>query len=155
MGGPNTKSAGTSEIARDSGGDSMSVYDASALEETLARLRQRYTLFFNLPDGVQPGQERNIVVDLTPEARQRFRDAEVRYRRTSMTQDGGDNTRPTLVTHAPSDRGYSTPSTDSGSSDVPTTTRRRVAVNEDGSPIAPSTDQTPAPVPVPAPTKQQ
>jgi VWFA-related protein len=153
MGGPNTKSAGTSEIARDSGGDSMSVYDASALEETLARLRQRYTLFFNLPDGVQPGQERNIVVDLAPDARQRFRDAEVRYRRTSMTQDGGDNTRPTLVTHAPSDRDYSPPasSTNSVSSDAPGTPRRRVAVNEDGSPIGPSTDQTPAPTP----TKQQ
>ena len=60
----NTKSAGTAEIARDSGGDSMSVNDASALEDTLARLRRRYTLFFNLPDGVQPGQERNIEVDL-------------------------------------------------------------------------------------------
>jgi len=154
MNGPHTKSAGTSEIARDSGGDSMSVYDASALEETLARLRQRYTLFFNLPDGVQPGQERNIVVDLAPDARQRFRDAEVRYRRTSMTQDG-DNSRPTLVTHAPSDRDYSAPasSTNSVSSDAPSTPRRRVAVNEDGSPIGPSTDQTPtAP---PAPTKQQ
>ena len=53
--GGNTTSAGTSEIARDSGGDSMSVNDASALEETLARLRQRYTLYFNLPEGAQPG----------------------------------------------------------------------------------------------------
>src|SRR5579864_3822961 len=59
MGG-HTQSAGTSEIARDSGGDSMSVNDASALEETLSRIRQRYTLYFNLPEGVQPGQERNI-----------------------------------------------------------------------------------------------
>jgi hypothetical protein len=37
MGGSHTKSAGTAEIARDSGGDSMSVNDASALEDTLAR----------------------------------------------------------------------------------------------------------------------
>src|ERR1700678_3980659 len=36
MGGSHTKSAGTAEIARDSGGDSMSVNDAEALEETLA-----------------------------------------------------------------------------------------------------------------------
>jgi VWFA-related protein len=157
MGGPHTKSAGTSEIARDSGGDSMSVNDASALEETLARLRQRYTLFFNLPNGVQPGQERNIVVDLTPQTRRRFSDAEVRYRRMSMTQDGGASTAPTLVTHAPSDRGYSTSSADSGSPDVPAVKRRRVAVNEDGSPIGPSTDQTKASTPAatPAPTKQQ
>jgi VWFA-related protein len=54
-GGGHTVSAGTAEIARESGGDSMSVNDASALEETLARLRQRYTLYFNLPDGVKPG----------------------------------------------------------------------------------------------------
>src|SRR5579864_6308148 len=56
MGG-HTQSAGTSEIARESGGDSMSVNDASALEETLSRLRQRYTLYFNLPDGVKPRSE--------------------------------------------------------------------------------------------------
>ena len=36
MGGGHTQSAGTSEIARESGGDSMSVNGASALEETLA-----------------------------------------------------------------------------------------------------------------------
>src|SRR5580698_2931105 len=60
-GGSHTQSAGTVEIAQDSGGDSMSVNDASALEDTLARLRQRYTLYFNLPEGAQPGQERNIV----------------------------------------------------------------------------------------------
>ena len=53
-GGEQTKSAGTSEIARDSGGDSMSVDDASALEETLSRLRQRYALYFNSA-GRHPG----------------------------------------------------------------------------------------------------
>src|SRR5580692_8121543 len=62
-GGDRHQSAGTAEIARDSGGDSMSVNDSSALEDTLERLRQRYTLYFSLPDGVQPGQERNIEVD--------------------------------------------------------------------------------------------
>src|SRR5207302_2900866 len=70
MGG-HTQSAGTSQIARDSGGDSMSVNDASALEETLSRLRQRYTLYFNLPDGVNPGQERNIEVALTGSSQRR------------------------------------------------------------------------------------
>jgi hypothetical protein len=85
-----TQSAGTAQIARDSGGDNMSVNDASALEDTLARIRQRYTLYFNLPEGVQPGQERNIQVDLTPEARQRYRDAEVR--RTFMSSAGGRET---------------------------------------------------------------
>jgi hypothetical protein len=134
-GGSHTGSAGTAEIARDSGGDSMSVNDAEALEDTLARLRKRYTLYFNLPDGVQPGQERNIEVDLAPEARQRHRDAEVRYRRASMLSNGSrDNPEPIHVTHAPSD--YPAPSS-SPSTDAPSAPHRRVAVNEDGSPIAP------------------
>ena len=51
----------------------MSVNDSSALEDTLERLRQRYTLYFSLPEGVQPGEERNIEVDLTPETRRLFR----------------------------------------------------------------------------------
>lgn len=70
-GGPRDHSAGTAQIARDSGGDSMPVDAASALEETLSRIRQRYALFFNLPDGVQAGRERNIEVDLSPAARRR------------------------------------------------------------------------------------
>ena len=53
------------------------------------RASQRYALFFNLPDGVQPGQERNIEVDLTPAARQRYPDAEIRYRRVYMTPESG------------------------------------------------------------------
>jgi len=143
--GGNTKSAGTAEIARDSGGDSMSVNDASALEDTLARLRQRYTLFFNLPEGVQPGLERNIEVDLTADARARYRDAEVRYRRRSMSSnDAGDNA-PMKVTRAPADHGYPASSDSSADSGTPVH-RRRVAVNEDGSPIAvPTTDDSPPP----------
>ncbi len=144
-GGAHTQSAGTSEIARDSGGDSMSVNDASALEETLARLRQRYTLYFNLPEGQQPGQDRNIVVDLTADARHRYSDAEVRYRRTSMSGNGDRDVAPTRITRAPADNGYSTPSASSTDPDTPAVHRRRVAVNEDGSAIAaPSTDDTPA-----------
>ena len=85
LGRPHTSSAGTAEIALDSGGDSMSVSDASALEETLARIRQRYALFFNLPEGVKPGQERSIEVELAPAARTRFPNAQVRYRRVYMT----------------------------------------------------------------------
>jgi len=137
-GGGHTKSAGTSEIARDSGGDSMSVNDAEALEDTLARLRQRYTLYFNLPDGVQPGQERNIVVDLTPEMRRRFPDAEVRYRRAFMSSNGGrDSTPTTQITRAHGDDGLSNASdTSTTDSTTPTVHRRRVAVNEDGTPIA-------------------
>lgn len=144
-GAPHTQSAGTAEIARASGGDSMSVDDASALEETLSRIRQRYALYFNLPDGVRPGQERNITLDLSSAARQRYRDAEVRYRRVYMTPDaGGAGASPTLVTHAPADTGYSTSrdaassadSTNSAGQDTTTPSRRRrVAVNQDGSSV--------------------
>jgi VWFA-related protein len=140
MGGSHTQSAGTAEIARDSGGDSMSVNDASALEDTLERLRQRYTLYFNLPEGVQPGQERNIEVDLAPEARRRFSDAEVRYRRTfqssnGMSPTGGRDNTPVHVTRAPSDNSYSAPAATETDSDTATPHRRRVAVNEDGTAI--------------------
>jgi hypothetical protein len=136
-GGQQHQSAGTSEIARDSGGDSMSVNDASALEDTLERLRQRYTLYFNLPDGVQPGEERNIQVDLSPDARRRFSDAEVHYRRMRMSSDDARDNAPIKVTLAPSDSNYptSTSSSSSTDSDAPVTHHRRVAVNEDGTPI--------------------
>jgi len=131
------QSAGTSEIARDSGGDSMSVNDASALEDTLERLRRRYTLYFSLPEGVQPGQERNIQVDLAPEARRRFPDAEVRYRRAfqSSSPAGDRDTGPIRVTRAPSDSADSAPAASTTDSGTPTVHRRRVAVNEDGTAI--------------------
>ncbi len=132
-GGSRDHSAGTAQIARDSGGDSMSVNDASALEETLSRIRQRYALFFNLPDGVQAGQERNIEVDLSPAARSRFAAAEVRYRRAYMTPEGGTNAGPAMVTRAPRDGDVSQPLP--GSADTPPVRRRRPAVNEDGSAI--------------------
>jgi VWFA-related protein len=140
MGG-NTQSAGTSEIARDSGGDSMSVNDASALEETLSRLRQRYTLYFNLPDGVKPGEERGIEVALTASAQRRHGDAEVRYRRVFMGSGSGNDAAPVRVTRAPVDTGYSTAPASSSDSSASTTRRRRVAVNQDGTPISgPTTD---------------
>jgi VWFA-related protein len=135
-GGSHTQSAGTSEIARDSGGDSMSVNDASALDDTLTRLRQRYTLYFSLPEGVQPGQERDIVVELAPAARRRFSDAEVRYRRMFQSPNGGRDDTPVHVTRAPGDSGSSTPAATSADSDT-APHRRHVAVNEDGTAITP------------------
>ena len=145
-----TQSAGTSEIARESGGDSMSVNDASALEETLARLRQRYTLYFNLPDGVKPGEERNIEVGLTASAQRRHRDAEVRYRRVFMGAGAGRESAPVHITRGPIDTGYPTRSTSSADSDASTPRRRRVAVNQDGSPISSPTadDGSPAAAPL-------
>jgi len=86
--GSRTRSAGTAEIAQQSGGDSMPVDDAQAFETTLARIRQRYALYFYLPDGVKPGQERGIEVALSEAGRRRYSGAEVRYRRVYLAPGG-------------------------------------------------------------------
>jgi VWFA-related protein len=86
--GPHTQSAGTSQIANQSGGDSMAVDQASALEQTLARIRERYALYFYLPQGMQPGEERSVEVLLTDAARRRYPRAEVRYRRSYLAPNG-------------------------------------------------------------------
>lgn len=83
--GPRTRSAGTSEIARDSGGDSLPVDEASALETTLSRLRQRYALHFLAPEDAPAGQERTINVELADATRRRYPDAQVRFRRFYIT----------------------------------------------------------------------
>jgi VWFA-related protein len=88
MGGSHTQSAGTAEIARRSGGDTMPVDDADALENTLARIRQRYALHFYVPQSVRPGEERAIEVELADAARQRYRGADVRYRRVYIVPSG-------------------------------------------------------------------
>jgi VWFA-related protein len=124
--GAETHSAGTAEIARESGGDSVAVDDASALENTLARIRQRYALHFHLPEGVKPGQERNIEVELAAAAQRRYPGAEVRYRRVYLTPDAG----------APAVAGTQ-PTRDRQSTAV----RRRPAVNE---PLGPTGANSPA-----------
>jgi len=48
----------------------MDVEDASAFENTLARIRERYALYFYLPEGAKPGDERAIEVELSDAARQ-------------------------------------------------------------------------------------
>ena len=150
MGGSHTHSAGTAEIARDSGGDSMSVESASALEDTLTRIRQRYALYFNLPEGGRPGQERNIEVDLTPAARRRYSDAETRYRRVYMTPEGAGSSGGSSmkVTRAPINSDYPSADRDRSNADPQDSPspvrRRRSAVNEDGSAIGPIGGDGPA-----------
>src|SRR5260370_3067986 len=136
MGRSRTQSAGTAQIAPDSGGDSMPDGAASALEDTLSRIRQRYALYFNLPEGVQPGQERNIEVDLASAVRRRFPDAEVRYRRVYMTSNGNVDASQVKVTRAPADR-----AAEAASPDTTPAKRKRVAVNEDGTAISKPPDK--------------
>lgn len=80
--GNRTRSAGTAEIARDSGGDSYNVDDGEALENTMSRIRQRYALYFQVPPGVRAGEERRIEVALSGTAARRHAGAELRYRRS-------------------------------------------------------------------------
>jgi VWFA-related protein len=89
--GPRTQSAGTSQIANQSGGDSRAVDQASAFEQTLARIRERYALYFYLPEGMGPGEERSVEVLLTDAARRRYPLAEVRYRRSYLAPNGSKN----------------------------------------------------------------
>ena len=124
-GAPRTHSAGTAEIARRSGGDSMPVDDSYALENTLSRLRQRYALYFNLPPGVKAWDERTIEVTLADASIGRYRDAEVRYRRVYLAASGSA-AEPADITRAP----VSAPA--ESSQNVPA--RRRPAVNDSSGP---------------------
>lgn len=121
--------AGTDTIARDSGGDTMSINNASALEDTLARLRQRYALHFYLA-GEQSQERHSIRVDLSQQARARFADAEVRSRQVFMAGGTSQASGPTVVSHqtAPVNRTRTEDSAQSTQSQG-----RRVAVNEDSS----------------------
>jgi VWFA-related protein len=93
--GPRTQSAGTSQIANQSGGDSMAVNQASAFEQTLERIRERYALYFYLPEGMQPSEEHSVEVLLTDAARRRYPGAQVRYRRSYLAANGANDTEHT------------------------------------------------------------
>jgi hypothetical protein len=130
-------SAATATIAADSGGDTMDVENASALEDTLTRLRQRYALYFYVPEGTNSAEQQTIQVDLSREARLRYRDAETRYRRVLLLAgDSGDNASTTVVTR----RQQTTDTNDTSnrpasSPDYPETPkRRRAAVNDTAGP---------------------
>src|SRR5579872_2773501 len=89
--GSRTHSAGTAEIARDSGGDSMRVNDAYALQDTIARIRESYAIYFSVPPGVRAGDEREIALDLAESPLRRYPGAEVRYRRNYYAPSGTGN----------------------------------------------------------------
>jgi hypothetical protein len=129
-------SAGTADIARDSGGDTFPVDDASALEETLMRLRQRYALHFNSADITASSTHSPVRVDLTDAARRRYPDAEVRYRRVTLSGNSRE-AGPISVTraHLPSEgsmaaREAADNAPRNGIDDMVTPKRRRMAVDQ-------------------------
>ena len=133
--GDRSHSAGTDLIARDSGGDTMQVQDAAALEDTLARLRQRYALYFYLPEGMTTANVRNLQVGMSEAASLRYHGAEIESRRVFIGSDagngGGNRTtvEPASVTRVdlPPERPVNRP----GSADP---VRRGRAVNESSGP---------------------
>ena len=130
-------SAGTAAIATDSGGDTMQVQQASALEDTLARLRQRYALYFYVPEGTSAGNGQSVQVDLSREARLRYQGAETRYRRAYIMASGsGDSTAPTVVTRRQDSATESAdaPTIQDPAADPASPKRRKVAVNDDAGP---------------------
>lgn len=145
MGGDPSHSAGTAEIARDSGGDTMPVDRAAALQETLQRLRQRYALHFYLPDGTNSSDIRSVQVDLTGNAQILYAGSEVRSRLVFMNTALAATNRPPTVTRtqtAPAP--VADPSVSLG---APTASgappHRRVAVNDDaGGPVINSVDNS-------------
>jgi VWFA-related protein len=91
VGNTRTRSAGSAEIGRESGGDAMRADDAGALDSTLERIRQRYALFFSLPAGVREGEHRSLTVTLDETLRRRYPDASLRYRRTYQAAANGSD----------------------------------------------------------------
>lgn len=142
-----TQSAETGEIARRSGGDMMPVDDASALETTLERIRQRYALHFNVPPDVKAGEQRNIEVALADNIRRRYPDADVRYRRVYFAPTGGGGTA--VAAQVPGDTTGSAPAQTTVDTERPVQ-KRRAGVTSDGPRTGPiegsaSPDDQPAP----------
>ncbi len=67
-------------IAQATGGDAYLVLDPQNPQDLLTPMRQRYTLWFAQPPGVEPGQNRRISVELSEDAQRRYPDAEVQAR---------------------------------------------------------------------------
>lgn len=66
-------------LARESGGEVLKADKAERLREMLEHIRRRYSLGYRAP-AAQPGEWRQVEVELSEDARRRFRRAEVRAR---------------------------------------------------------------------------
>ena len=77
----------------------MAVDEVAAFQQTLARIRDRYALYFYLPEGMQPGDERSVEVSLTDAARRQHPNAQVRYRRSYLAPDGANETEHARTIH--------------------------------------------------------
>lgn len=121
--------AGSPDIARASGGDSLSVNDGSAVQSILERIRQRYTVYFHLPEDMDA--KRGLQLDLTDAARRRHPDATLQYRQIGLATDSG---RPGLISrvaaHPPTGDDGASAQTDSANADSSVTPHRRPGVSD-------------------------
>jgi hypothetical protein len=137
VGYPRGTSAGSPSIARASGGDSLNVNDASAVETTFERIRQRYAIYFTVPEGMPDNVNgRGMELDLADAARRSHPDATLQYRQIALAKDAA---KPGLITrvppHPPSGRDPE-PAAAESSDGSPAAACRRVAVNDSsGSPV--------------------
>jgi VWFA-related protein len=143
-GGGHTQSAGTSEIAVRSGGDSFSVDYSSALETTLERLRQRYALHYHLPESAKSAPESDLNVELDPSVSRRYGGAEVKYRRVYLASNGttqaGDwrTGRTTYYSRSQPEPAATASDTNNSDTGSASTTRKRRAVDGTGTSHGPN-----------------
>ena len=129
-------SAGTADIAADSGGDVMSIDGASAFEEMLARLRQRYALHFYWPPGAAKPEERLVAVALSHSSGAEYPNAEVRYRRAYIGRPTGRSSGALLEISRqpdsidPQDTAAAAPVPSNSRNTTTALPQRRIAVNE-------------------------
>ena len=144
--------AGTSEVARESGGEGFPSSDAYSLETAFTRIRQQYTMYFYLPSGATEEDAAAVAVDLTNNTRIRHRDAELRYRQVYLS----GNTRRTFARRVPArppkpGTGLESTAT-AAASNEPSVAKRRPATSEKSGPrvqipvrdTAPGTKTAPA-----------
>jgi VWFA-related protein len=72
---------GMQGVAEKTGGDTIKADDPGrAFQEMMRRIRLRYSLYYAMP-AAKPGQERQVKIELTKEAQQRYPKARVRARK--------------------------------------------------------------------------
>ncbi len=142
-------SAGTADIAKGSGGDVMPISDASAFQDTLERLRQRYALHFYWPEGSLDPEARTVMVNLAHSTGARYPGSEVRYRRAYVSNERAHHAGGLIEVSREADptdpegarsKGQAlsagrSSSVDSAGDTVQSSRRRRVAVNESSGPV--------------------
>jgi hypothetical protein len=123
--------AGSPEIARASGGDSLSINDADAVETTFERIRKRYAIYFQLPEGMIDAGRR-LELDLTGAARRIYSDASLQYRQITLAKDGAS---PGLISRVPAHppTGRDSKPAQTATAGDSRATHRRLGVNDPGS----------------------